>query len=309
MTTSLYPIKFRPISKEKVWGEEIWKLSGLSGDETLTSNGFLTENSVNELIEVYLGDLIGEKIYEKFGEEFPLLIKYLNIDAKLSLQIHPDDETAMERHGSYGKTECWYIIDAKPTAKIYLGLNRELTSQELFDRCNNDTIEECMNVIIPKRGDIIPIVPGTLHSATGGVVVAEIQQTSDVTYRVYDWGRERDPETARETHLDLAIDCINYQRVYPSGIIRKDCFECPYFRVNVIELNSKRERKSVSTYTANTYHIGASPIYICVSGCATIALRENTDIIGAGEIILIPANYGEFVITGDSILIEVIPLA
>ena len=301
MTNLLYPIKFRPIPKEKVWGEEIWKLSGISGDETIVSNGFLAENNINELIEVYLGDLAGDKIYEKFGEEFPLLIKYLNIDERLSLQIHPDDETAAERHGSYGKTECWYIIDAKPTAKIYLGLNRELTPRQLYDRCNNDTIEECMNIIIPKRGDIIPIVPGTLHSATGGVIVAEIQQASDVTYRVYDWGREKNPETARETHLDLAIDCINYQRVYPSEIIRKSSYECPYFRVNVIELNS--------TYKANSHFLDASPIYVCISGSATITWSENSEKIETDEPVLIPANLGEFAIIGKGIVLEVVPLA
>ena len=309
MTSPLYPLKFRPIPKDKVWGAEEWKLSGISGDETLVSNGFLAENNINELIEVYLGDIAGERIYEKFGEEFPLLIKYLSIDERLSLQIHPDDETAAERHGSYGKMECWYIIDAKPGAKIYLGLNRELTPQELYDRCNNDTIEECMNVVVPKRGDIIPIVPGTLHSATGGVIVAEIQQASDVTYRIYDWGRERDPETARETHLDLAIDCINYQRVYPSEIIRTNSFQCPYFKMAVIELNSKRARNNTPVHKANSRFISASPLYICITGKATIAWGESSDTISTGEAILVPANLGEFVIDGEATIIEVIPLA
>jgi len=302
MTNRLYPIKFSPISREKVWGEEIWKLSGIPGDETIVSNGFLAENNINELIEVYLGDLIGEKVYEKFGEEFPLLIKYLNITERLSLQIHPDDETATERHGCYGKTECWYIIDAKPTAKIYLGLNRELTPQELYDRCSNDTIDECLNVVIPKRGDIISIVPGTLHSATGGIIAAEIQQPSDVTYRIYDWGRERDPETAREMHLDLAIDCINYEKVYPSEIIKRDSLDSPYFKIKVIELGSGKKQ---ATYRANSLFMNASPIYICTSGSAAITWDKNSDKMEAGETVLVPANMGEFNITGNGTILEV----
>ena len=301
MENLLYPLKFGPISKNRVWGEEILKLSGLAGDETFVSTGFLAENNINELIEVYLGDLVGEKIYEKYGEEFPVLIKYLNIEDRLSLQIHPDDETAAERHNSYGKTECWYIIDAKPTAKIYLGLNRKLSAQELYDRCNNDTIEECLNVIIPKRGDLIPIVPGALHTATGGILVAEIQQPSDITYRVYDWGRERDPETARETHLDLAIDCINYEKTFPSEIIRRDEFECPYFKVKIIGGNI--------AHKANSLIMNASPIYISVEGTATLKWKDKSETINQGDTILIPANLGEFNIEGKGIILEVIPLS
>ena len=307
MTNQLYPIKFRPIYKEKVWGEEIWKLSGISGDETIVSDGFLAKNNINELVEVYLGDLVGEKIYEKFGEEFPLLVKYLKIDDRLSLQIHPDDETAAERHGCYGKTECWYILDAKSTAKIYLGLNRELTSQELYDRCNNDTIEECMNVVTPKKGDIIPIVPGTLHSATGGLVAVEIQQASDVTYRVYDWGREREVETKREMHLDLAIDCINYNRVYPSEIVRRDCYDSPYFKIKVIGIRPGNAN-SGSVYRGNSLLVSASPLYICTSGSVKISWNGNSDILEEGAVTLIPANFGEYEIKGDGTILEVIPL-
>ena len=308
MTSQLYPIKFLPIYKEKVWGEEIWKLSGISGDETIVSNGFLAENNINELVEIYLGDLVGEQIYEKFGEEFPLLVKYLRIDERLSLQIHPDDETAAERHGCYGKTECWYILDAKPTARIYLGLNRELTPQELYDRCNNDTIEECMNVITPQKGDIIPIVPGTLHSATGGFVAVEIQQASDVTYRVYDWGREREEETKREMHLDLAIDCINYNRVYPSEIIRRDCYDSPYFKIKVMDIKPG-DINSGSGYRGSTLLMNASPLYICISGSVTISWNGNSDVLEEGIVTLIPANLGEYEIRGNGTILEVIPLA
>ncbi|NTV19676.1 MAG: mannose-6-phosphate isomerase, partial [Bacteroidales bacterium] len=140
--TSLYPIKFNPIVKERVWGSEIWEVSGVDGDISIASNGFLEENDINEITETYLGEFVGDAIYEKFGNEFPVLIKILNINESLSVQVHPSDEIAIERHDSYGKTECWYILEAKPTAKIFLGLNRDLTPTEFYDMCQKDTISE-----------------------------------------------------------------------------------------------------------------------------------------------------------------------
>jgi len=151
--TKLYPLKFSPILKERVWGGdsiktmpgkeyngdaiigESWELSGVQDDISYISNGFLEGNDINDLIETYLGDLVGDGIYEKYGNEFPLLIKILDIKESLSLQVHPDDEIAIERHQCYGKTECWYILDASPDAKVYLGLNRHLTAQEFYDNC------------------------------------------------------------------------------------------------------------------------------------------------------------------------------
>ncbi len=229
--TNLYPLKFKPILKERVWGGtklnkifpdekntpnlgESWGLSGVQDDISLVSNGFLQGNDINDLIETYLGDLVGDIIYEKYGNEFPVLIKILDIKDSLSLQIHPDDKTAIERHNSYGKTECWYIMEASSDAKIFLGLNKDLTAKEFYDRCMNDSIVKDLNIITPKKGDIIHIPPGTLHAATGGILVAEIQQVSDVTYRVYDWGREHMKETAREMHLDLAIGLHQLQFPY-----------------------------------------------------------------------------------------------
>ena len=133
--TNLYPLKFKPILKERVWGGEVWQISGLDDDTSLVSNGFLRENTINELIETYLGEFTGDAIYESFGNIFPLLVKILQINDSLSLQLHPSDEISLERHDSYGKTECWYILEAKPDSKIYLGLNRDLTPQEFYEHC------------------------------------------------------------------------------------------------------------------------------------------------------------------------------
>lgn len=314
--TKLYPLKFKPILKERVWGGdkittllakesigeipigESWELSGVQGDISIVSNGFLAGNEINDLVEVYLGDLTGDAIYESFGNEFPLLIKILDIKEPISLQIHPDNKTAMARHNSYGKTECWYILEAEPTAKIYLGLKKELTPQEFYNHCNDNTIEEFLNVITPSKGDIIHIEPGTLHAATGGILVAEIQQVSDVTYRVYDWGREHNPKTAREMHLDLAIDCINYNVIKPSSIIHKDgSCETPYFKINKVAINGK---KTMESDLFKSYII-----YFVIEGEAVIQGGNVAETIKRGETILIPAYLGEYFITGNVQLLEI----
>lgn len=314
--TKLYPLKFNPILKERVWGGnkltnilgkkaignnpigESWELSGVQDDISIVSNGFLAGNDINDLVETYLGDITGDAIYERYGNEFPILIKILDIKEALSLQIHPDDKTAMLRHNSYGKTECWYILEAEPNAKIYLGLNKEVTPQEFYDHCSNNTIDRVLNVITPAKGDIIYIAPGTLHAATGGVLVAEVQQVSDVTYRVYDWGREHNPKTAREMHLDLAIDCINYNKTETSSLIKKDgVCETPYFKLEEIVVNGKKRMES---------HLFKSFInYFIVDGEATIEGGGVTEKITKGENILIPAYIGEYSITGKATLLEI----
>ena len=312
----LYPLKFNPILKERVWGGdkltgsfgkksignipvgESWELSGVQDDISIVSNGFLEGNDINDLVETYLGDLTGDAIYERYGNEFPILIKILDIRDSLSLQIHPDDNTARVRHNSYGKTECWYILEAEPTAKVYLGLNKQLTPQEFYDSCNSDTIVEALNVVTPVKGDIIYIAPGTLHAATGGLLVAEVQQVSDVTYRVYDWGREHNPKTAREMHLDLAIDCINYSPIQPSSLISKNGkSDTPYFKIEEIKINGKRSLESDL--------FKSFIIYFVVDGEAVIKGGDVTETIKKGDNILIPAYLGEYTISGKATLLEI----
>jgi len=312
----LYPLKFNPILKERVWGGDIltgklgkpgengnpvgesWEISGVQDDISVVSNGFLMGNDLNDLVEVYLGDLVGDAIYEKFGNEFPLLIKILDIQDNISLQIHPDDETARDRHDSYGKTECWYIMDAAPSAKIYLGLKRELTPQELFDKCGDDSITDALNVITPVKGDIIYIKPGTLHAATGGILLAEVQQVSDITYRVYDWGREHSKNTAREMHLDLAIDCIDYEKLDPESVVFKDGLaDNPYFKIKKLEVDK--------SYRAESHVFNSFIIYFCVEGEAVVRGGDVTEQIKKGDNILIPAYMGEYVIEGKCTLLEI----
>jgi len=316
--STLYPIKFKPIIKERVWGGdqlsqvlnkpvmgdkptgESWELSGVQGDISTIANGFLKDNDINEIIETYLGEITGDAIYERYGVEFPILIKYLDIQHGLSIQVHPDDDTALSRHESYGKTELWYIVDADPNAKIYLGFNRDTTPQELYDKCNNDTVAELLNVISPKKGDYVLITPGTIHAATGGILVAEIQTTSDVTYRVYDWGREHNPETAREMHLDLAIDIIDYKKYdlsqyHHANKENKEAEkinDCNYFNISLL-----KPEKSIHTESS---HFESFIIYMVLEGDIIFNSKETSVKASKGETILIPSGMGEYTVVKDS---------
>lgn len=242
MEKKLYPFKFIPAASRRPWGGtalaerlgkvfvecdedgnetvldrnqlvgESWEIADMGIEDSVVRDGWLAGNTLSELMETYLEKVVGEDVYNYYGRQFPLLIKYLDIKGKLSVQVHPDDEIAAERYDSLGKAEIWYVMDADPGAKVYMGFNRDLTAQEFYDRCNNGTVEEVLNVIYPKKGDAIYIAPGTVHAAEGGLLIAEIQESSDMTFRLYDWGREYDPATARQMHLEEAIDLINYSR-------------------------------------------------------------------------------------------------
>lgn len=240
MEKKLYPFRFIPVGSKRPWGGkalvenlgkefvecdedgnevkipsdepvgESWEIADMGFVDSVVKDGWLAGNTLSELMETYLERVVGEDVYNYYGRQFPLLIKFLDIQGRLSVQVHPDDEAAAERYDSLGKAEVWYVMDAKPGAKVYMGFNREVTAQELYDRCNNGTVEEILNVIYPKPGDALFIAPGTVHAAEGGLLIAEVQESSDMTFRLYDWGREFDPATARQMHLEEAIDLIDY---------------------------------------------------------------------------------------------------
>lgn len=250
MEKKLYPFRFIPVASRRPWGGnalvqvlgkefvecddegnevilgadvkigESWELADMGIEDSVISDGWLAGNTISEVMETYLERVVGEDVYKYYGRQFPLLIKFLDINDRLSVQVHPDDEIAAERYDSLGKAEIWYIMDARPGAKIYAGFNRDVTAQELYDRCHNGTVEEILNVIYPKKGDALFIAPGTVHAADGGILVAEIQESSDMTFRLYDWGREFNPETARPLHLEEAIDIIDY-RAFDPAMFRK----------------------------------------------------------------------------------------
>lgn len=250
MEKKLYPFKFIPVASRRPWGGdalvkklgkhfvecdedgnetvlgtdvrigESWELADMGVEDSVIGNGWLAGNTISEIMETYLERVVGEDVYNYYGRQFPLLIKFLDINDKLSVQVHPDDEVAAERYDSLGKAEIWYVMDAQPGAKMYCGFKRDVTAQEFYDRCKNGTVDEILNVITPRKGDAIYVTPGTVHAADGGLLIAEIQESSDMTFRLYDWGREFDPATARKTHLEEAIDLIDF-RAFDEGLYRK----------------------------------------------------------------------------------------
>ena len=230
----MYPIKFKPQLKENIWGGqrlleikkgfyprtvdktkvygESWDISGVKGSISKVANGFLKGNNLQEIIEVYMGELIGEENFERYGLEFPLLIKYLDCNDKLSVQVHPDDALAEERHNSFGKTEAWYVVDCKEGAAIYLGFkDLNLTREEYIAAVAESRLEELLNKVEVKPGDTFFIPAGTVHALGAGLEVVEVQQTSDITYRIYDWDRVDAEGNSRELHTALAVDAIDFE--------------------------------------------------------------------------------------------------
>jgi len=321
MPTSLYPLKFTPILKDKIWGGprlrdvlgkkasdkagESWEISCIEGDISVVENGYLAGNSLLELAEVYMGDLLGDKIYEKFGMEFPLLIKFIDASEVLSVQVHPDDALARERHNSNGKTEMWYIIESDG-GELIAGFNRELDREAYLKHLQNGTLKEILNREKVSPGDIYFMPAGQVHAIGAGVLLAEIQQTSDVTYRIYDWDRTDEAGNPRELHTDLALDAIDFT-------FRKDpktpydaqenstvtAVDCPHFTTSVIRLDQPVDKD----YNL----IDSFVVYMCMDGEAGIACPGGVEKIRKGETVLIPAELKNIAIlpTRATTLLEV----
>ena len=310
----LYPIKFKPILKEKIWGGqnlktsinksipankkigESWEISGVDGNVSVVANGFLADNDLNELIEIYMGDLVGDRVYDQFGIEFPLLIKFIDANNVLSVQVHPDDKLAMERHNSFGKTEMWYIINAEKGAELISGFNHEMDKEHYLHHLNNNEITHILNYEKVKQGDVFFIPSGRVHAVGSGIVLAEIQQTSDITYRIFDWNRKDDQGNSRELHTELAVDAIdykhydNYRTDYKSKKnITSDVVKCKYFHTNILEFDQSIEK--------NYNQLDSFVIYMCLDGEFEIVYNasEKTN-IKKGETILIPAVFEQLIL-------------
>jgi len=303
----LYPLKFKPISKEKVWGGnrlntllnkpfpktkkigESWEISCVDDNISVVENGFLAENDLQELIEIYMGDLIGEKVYERFGLEFPLLIKFIDANDSLSVQVHPDDKLAMERHGMFGKTEMWYIIDAEKDAIIYSGFNHEMDKGHYLKHLNNKEFIHILNQFKAKPNEVYYLPAGRVHAIGAGILLAEIQQTSDITYRIYDWDRMDDEGNPRELHTELATDAIdfkkynNYKIDYSKTKNKSSkIISNQYFQTNYIDFDTDIERDHIL--------LDSFVIFMCIDGEFEIEYYEKERIrVSKGETILVPA--------------------
>ncbi len=320
-----YPIKFEPILKEKIWGGtklnqlfnkkstannlgESWEISTVKGDISIVANGSLKGQNLVQLIKTYKADLLGEKIYANFGNEFPLLIKFIDAKTDLSIQLHPNDELAKKRHNSFGKTEMWYVMQADEEARLIVGFNQEVSKDLYLEKLAQDDLLSILNEEKVQHGDTFFIPTGRIHAIGSGVLLAEIQQTSDITYRVFDWNRVDDNGNARELHTEQALDALDfsyqesYKTAYKVENNSANLVTCPYFTTNLLVLT--KNQKQV-TSLKDSFHI-----YMCVKGAVEIQYNSNlteTISLGVGETVLIPACMKEIIIvaSADSELLEV----
>jgi len=305
--STLYPLKFTPILKEKIWGGnklntilnkeakasdkigESWEISGINGDESIISNGFLQGNTLSEVIEIYMGELVGDKVFQKFGHEFPLLIKLIDASDILSIQVHPDDKLSKKRHKAFGKTEMWYVLQADKEATLISGFKQNTDQAQYTKALNNNTLESILAHHKVQAGDAFFIPAGRVHAIGKGIMLAEIQQTSDVTYRIYDFDRKDANGKTRELHTDLALDAIDFEPAQNLRIDYKgktneasEIANCNYFKTNLIELDQIIEH--------DFYALDSFLIYLCVEGEFDIVCGEHQVQVTTGETVLIPAD-------------------
>lgn len=304
--SGLYPLKFNPIFKDKIWGGEkiktvfgmdysplpncgeAWVLSGYGDEISVVKNGFLADNQLDELVEIYMGDLVGEAIYEKYGSKFPLLIKILNSSDWLSIQVHPNDELAELRHNDLGKTEMWYIAEADKDARLISGFNREINSDDYLNHLTKGTLTDILNYENVNKGDVFFMPAGRVHALGPGLLLFEIQQTSDLTYRIYDFDRVDDKGNPRQLHTDLALDALdfkhyeNYRTNYkPEFNKTVSIVESTYFNTSIIHFGTP----VVKDYSG----LDSFVILQCAEGNCTVDYAEGEESLKAGEVLLIPA--------------------
>lgn len=308
--SALYPLFFTPIPKERLWGGdqlqrflnksfqgetigESWELSAVSGDVSVVSEGPLKGQRLDELIEKHKGELVGHDVYKRFGNDFPVLIKYIDAQKDLSVQLHPHDHLARERHNSFGKNEMWYIMNAEPNAQLIAGFAKDTTQAEYQQYLDRGAIEDLLHYETIDKGDVFFIRTGTVHAIGAGILLAEIQQTSDVTYRIFDWNRTDKNGNTRELHTELALDAIDYQKrdnhlVNYTKIAnqRNSVVSSPYFTTDIVPVNGKL---SVPTTTIDSF-----VVLMAVRGDTVIEVDGKTYPLPFGSTVLLPACLSAF---------------
>ncbi len=324
MQSALYPLKFLPLYKNVIWGGnklkdygfdyaplpncgELWALSSVEGRESVIANGFLAENTLNEAIEVYMGDLVGDKIFERYGTDFPLLFKIIDAAKDLSIQVHPDDELAQKRGMSCGKTEMWYVMEADPGARLISGFRHDTDSDEYRAALAVGHLEELLHSEEPKAGDVYFIPAGRVHALGKGLMVAEIQQTSDCTYRIYDYNRRDADGNLRQLHTEEAMDAIDFNAIKGHANTRYTAqmngtttlAACPYFTTRLIPFDTPM-RKNLEDFDSFV-------VYMCVDGIAAVKSMDTIVPLHVGECVLVPAvaESVELFCEGPAKLLEV----
>lgn len=291
--------KFTPLLKTLIWGTESWQISGVAGNETLAEDG----SSLNTLVKEMKAELVGEANYQRFGDEFPLLIKFIDAHQDLSIQVHPSDEIAHRQGKPRGKTEMWYVMDSAPEAKLYNGLKMRITPEEYKKRVEEDTICDALAQYPVKEGDCFFIPAGRIHAIGAGCYLAEIQQTSDVTYRIYDYKRKDKDGNYRQLHTQEASECIDYQvmddyrqQYEPKKNESQLLVECPYFNTAVYDLTEPM--------TIDYTELDSFVILMGLKGEGTLTIDGEEVSFHAGESILLPATVQEVTTKGTIKFLE-----
>ena len=308
----LYPLFFNTISKERLWGGrklidylnkpfhgneigESWELSAVSGDESVVSDGPLQGKQLNKLIEIYKSDLVGKSVYKRFGNDFPVLIKYIDAQKDLSVQLHPHDNLAKQRHNSFGKNEMWYIMDADPGAQLITGFSKDTDQNEYQQYLQNGQIKDLLHYETVKRGDSFFIQTGTVHAIGAGILLAEMQQTSDVTYRIFDWNRKDKDGNTRELHTEQALDAIDFVKrndhkvVYTVESNQKNLMvNSPYFITEIIAVEGEM--------SIQTDQLDSFVILMAVQGDNQISVDGTIYDLPFGSTVLLPACLTGFTI-------------
>ncbi len=307
-----YPIVFKPILKERIWGGyqlqkklgkekkefptgESWEVSALPDAVSVVQNGPLNGKNLQELTDEYQHEFVGDVVYEKYGHKFPLLIKFIAAEEDLSLQLHPDNELARSKHNSLGKEEFWYIMDTEKDAKLYLGFSETIDKDQLLKKIKGGKLAEIIHHEPVYKGKAYHIPPGRIHAIGKGIVLAEIQQASDITYRLFDWNRKEASGKPRELHIDLALDAIDFQipesynKYYPdidNTFIQIE--ENNHFKIKVLKLTKTKRIKTTKT--------DSFTIYMCVEGSCTFLTEFTEENLAMGSSIFIPAYLTRYTI-------------
>lgn len=314
-----YPLFFNPIFQYRIWGGdklktlfekdipndrigESWELSGLSEAPSVVANGVYAGKNINELLQDFGNDILGVSIVEKYGNQLPLLFKLLDAREQLSIQVHPNDALAQKRHNSFGKTEMWYVVQADEGSELIAGFNENISIDEFKSAIDTSTVTDLMKHYEVKKGDTFFLETGTVHAIGAGIVIAEIQQTSDITYRIYDFDRIDQDGKKRQLHIEESLDAINFNannaKVEKSLKAANTLVECPYFNTYEVQLK-----------TGNTYLVSNRPVFtvfMVVNGSLELHYNEEIIAVKAGQTFLIPAALkDQILLKGEATFLEV----
>lgn len=318
----LYPLKFTPIYKQIVWGgkniarhflraitadkvAESWELCCRDEGTSIVSNGVLEGKNLSDLILKYKDKLVGTKTFQKFGSCFPLLIKIIDANENLSVQVHPDDSYAADNGEESGKNELWYILDAKADSKIVFGIRNDKTKEDFIKAISENEIVRTLNIIDAGSGDSFYVPAGKVHAILGGVLIAEIQQNCNTTYRIYDWGRVDKAGKGRPLHIKQALDVIDFNSENQRGLCpqiadNKDYAACSVLRSEFFNVDRISILSNYTGVTADSFIV-----LMCTQGSGAITYDEGICSIILGETIMLPACIGQFSICGALTLLSI----